>query len=194
MMFFIADMHLGHFNILKYCNRPFASIEEMDQTLIDNWNNKISNNDIVYHIGDFCFRNPEYYLTQLNGKKHIILGDHDKQIQNNSKKLAIIHREMILKFSIKLNDENVSINLCHWCMRVWPKSHYNSWLLFGHSHGRLYPRGKSWDVGVDNNSFSPLSLEDISKIMFTRPANFNCINKSVERDIDEDEQIYIENN
>jgi calcineurin-like phosphoesterase family protein len=172
---FVSDAHFSHCNIIRYCKRPFASVEEMDEALIANWNNKVSNDDIVYHIGDFCFGKPEYYLSKLNGEKHLLLGDHDKQIQGNLKGLAIVHREMILKLSLKIENENVQIILCHWCMRVWPKSHYNTWHLFGHSHGGLKPRGKSWDVGVDNNNFTPLSLNDINTIMQTRPANFNCL-------------------
>jgi calcineurin-like phosphoesterase family protein len=60
-------------------------------------------------------------------------------------------------------------------MRVWPRSHYNSWHLFGHSHGKLEPVGKSWDVGVDKNNFIPLSLTQIEKIMEKRPDNPNFV-------------------
>jgi calcineurin-like phosphoesterase family protein len=62
-------------------------------------------------------------------------------------------------------------------MRVWPRSHYNSWQLYGHSHGRLEPVGKQWDVGVDNNNFYPVSFDQLVEIMKNRPDNFNLVKK-----------------
>ena len=81
MILFTSDLHLGHKNILKLCNRPFSSIEEMDAVLIENWNRKVHKNDQVYILGDLMYRNeklPEEYLRQLNGKKHLITGNHDR--------------------------------------------------------------------------------------------------------------------
>lgn len=65
--------------------------------------------------------------------------------------------------------------VCHYAMRTWPKSHYNSWQLYGHSHGSLLPLGKQWDIGVDNNNFYPVSFEKIKEIMKKKPDNFNFI-------------------
>lgn len=62
-------------------------------------------------------------------------------------------------------------------MRVWHRSHFNSWQLYGHSHGKLDPVGKQWDVGVDNNGFYPLSFEDIELLMKVRPNNFNLLKR-----------------
>jgi len=62
-------------------------------------------------------------------------------------------------------------------MRVWNKSHYNTWQLYGHSHGKLAPVGKQYDVGIDNNDFAPISIEDLAKIMKRKPNNFNYISK-----------------
>ena len=75
MNYFTSDLHLGHRNIIRLCNRPFATIEEMDETLIRNWNAKVTNGDTVYILGDLLFRNEksaEEYLKQLKGKKHLI--------------------------------------------------------------------------------------------------------------------------
>ena len=71
MNYFTSDLHLGHRNIIRLCNRPFATIEEMDETLIRNWNAKVTNGDTVYILGDLLFRNEkpaEEYLKQLKGK------------------------------------------------------------------------------------------------------------------------------
>ena len=80
MIFFTADLHLGHANIIKHCTRPFLSSDEMDDYLISVWNSRVCSNDNIYIIGDFIFRSvksPEDYLKRLNGKKHLILGNHD---------------------------------------------------------------------------------------------------------------------
>ena len=70
MDFFTADLHLGHKNIIKYCNRPFSSLKDMDETIINNWNSVVGKNDTVYALGDlvFGFHKYEKYLNQLNGK------------------------------------------------------------------------------------------------------------------------------
>ena len=76
----IADTHFGHTNIIKYCNRPFSCTEDMDEALIKNWNETVSNNDVVLHLGDFGVGNKEYVeniIKKLNGKKILIKGNHD---------------------------------------------------------------------------------------------------------------------
>jgi calcineurin-like phosphoesterase family protein len=69
------------------------------------------------------------------------------------------------------------IVVCHYAMRAWAASHYSSWQLFGHSHGQLEPVGKQWDIGVDNNDFKPVSLEEIKEIMKSRPDNPGLVEK-----------------
>ena len=78
--FIISDTHFGHESVIKYCNRPFSSVEEMDATLIKNWNETVSNRDTVLHLGDFGFGKKEYIreiIGKLNGKKILIKGNHD---------------------------------------------------------------------------------------------------------------------
>ena len=79
MIHFTSDLHLGHKNIIRLCNRPFSSSEEMDEVLMENWNRKVHRNDTIYILGDLMFRSekpPEDYLRQLKGKKHLIMGNH----------------------------------------------------------------------------------------------------------------------
>lgn len=76
----ISDTHFGHENIIRYCNRPFSSVEEMDKTLIKNWNQTVSNKDIVLHLGDVGLCKKDYLaeiISKLNGKKILIKGNHD---------------------------------------------------------------------------------------------------------------------
>jgi calcineurin-like phosphoesterase family protein len=171
-IFFTSDTHLGHANIIKYCHRPFSSVEEMDGTIIKNWNSVVSEQDLVYHLGDFAFRQHHSYRKQLNGEIIFIEGNHDKVTGPG------LFKEVHKLLRIKINEYDIT--LCHFAMRVWNKSHFNSWHLYGHSHGGLPPEGKSWDVGVDNNNFTPLSLDQVVEIMKGRPDNFNLV-KSMER-------------
>ena len=81
MIYFTSDLHLGHKNIIKLCHRPFASLEEMDETLVSNWNQVVTNGDTVYIVGDLMFRtqnHPSDVLRRLRGKKNLILGNHDR--------------------------------------------------------------------------------------------------------------------
>lgn len=178
MKFFTADTHFNHANIMKYCNRPFRDINEMNDTLVKNWNEKVNQGDIVYHLGDFGWGQGRGYqieglaeiINSLNGQIFLIEGSHDKP----ANKLAHKFVKILPLMTIKEGSE--SITLCHYCMRTWRRSHFNTWHLFGHSHGRLEPIGKSWDVGVDNNNYEPLSFFEIRQIMQKRPDNFNRVN------------------
>ena len=81
MIYFISDTHFNHNNIIKYCNRPFKSINEMNQTIINNWNKTVKADDEIYHLGDLVLgKKEEMYNTvsNLNGKKYLIRGNHDK--------------------------------------------------------------------------------------------------------------------
>ena len=150
-----SDSHFGHKNIIKYCNRPFSSVEEMDETMIENWNAKVKPNDTIYHLGDFSFsKNPQQYFKRLNGRKILIRGNHDG--------LAIVdlgwdgvHHYYELKVGKQL------IVLFHYGMRVWNGSHHGSWHLYGHSHGKLPSSGLSFDAGVDCHNFSPISYDEV---------------------------------
>lgn len=168
MFFFTADTHLGHDNIIKYCNRPFSSVEEMDETIIKNWNSVVSKTDTVYHLGDFSFRDPLIYLRRLNGNIVHIEGNHDKKFLEKFDRIYKMKTIVI---------DKITIVLCHFAMRVWEKSHFNSWHCYGHSHGELESYGKSYDVGVDNNNFSPVSFEELKTIMQKLPDNENWLQK-----------------
>jgi len=156
MYFFTADQHLGHANIIKYCKRPYNSIEEMDAIIIKNFNEVVSKKDHTVHVGDFTFKHQEKYIKQLNGSHTFLRGNHDKWMNTH-------YHEMWCK-----TIENQHIVACHYAMRVWPRSHYGSWNLYGHSHGNLKPIGLQHDVGVDNNNYYPVSFEDLKFIMKNR--------------------------
>ena len=153
--FFTGDEHFYHNNIIKYCNRPFKSVEEMNNIIIAKHNEKVSPDDIVIHCGDFALNsNTEEVLEiqkRLMGHHQYIKGSHDKWNPN----LPYI-------LELKISKE-IFVVACHYAMRTWPKSHYGSYLAYGHSHGRLPTFPNSWDVGVDNNNFYPVELKDFIK-------------------------------
>jgi len=184
-VFFISDQHFYHKNVIKYCDRPFFDVDEMNEVMIKRWNAKVTNKDIVYNLGDFSFYKTGEILDRLNGQKILIRGDHDKDCVKESykSKWRAIHHSG--QFHLKLQQfNNAEIFLNHYCMRSWKKSHWNVWHLYGHHHGRLDPIGKSWDVGVDVNNFEPLSFDEIKKIMNDRPNNpaYDAIRLRKEKD------------
>jgi len=174
MIWFTADFHLSHKNIIKYCNRPFKSVAEMDSILIKNLKERINPKDILYFIGDLTFKEKvaqEFFEIFEDIEIYYIIGNHDSsKVVNVAEKycISISHLK-----DIKIVDQ--SITLCHYAMRVWNKSHYNSWQLYGHSHASLKSIGKQHDIGVDNNNFFPVSFEDLVEIMKNKQDNFNFI-------------------
>ena len=154
-----SDHHFGHANIIKHCARPFASVEEMDEKLILNWNERIGPRDTVYHLGDLIFRSakaPEVYLNRLNGRIHLIRGNHDeKTIKDCAYRFASIRDMLVYRIAHR------KIILCHYAFRLWEGSHLGTWHLYGHAHGNLPSFGLSFDVGVDCHDFLPWSWDEI---------------------------------
>lgn len=163
-VFFISDTHFGHTNVIKYSNRPFASVEEMDEALIANWNAVVKPGDRIYHLGDFTFHRPEkaqHILSRLSGQKYLIRGNHDWSIQKWAKGFLWMRDMEMLKVGTQ------KIFLSHYAMRVWDCSHHGAWNLHGHSHGTLprLPGYKQADMGVDCWGYRPVPFEEIQAEM-----------------------------
>lgn len=182
-IFFTADPHFFHNNIIQYCNRPFKDRDEMNEALIANWNSVVTDNDQIYILGDFSFtgtEGTEKVLVRLNGKKFLIRGnhDHEKVISKVAQYFVWIKDVYMLTvqdqnpyapeqaMSVYPN-KNQMIWLSHYAHKVWPQQHYGVWHLFGHSHGLNPddPKTMSMDVGVDCTNYAPISYEDIKKKM-----------------------------
>ncbi|MEA3350694.1 MAG: phosphoesterase [Chloroflexota bacterium] len=170
-VWFTADTHFGHTNIIRYCERPFSSVEEMDSALIENWNQIVNSGDTVYHLGDFTLAGQEkanYYFFRLNGRISVIPGGHDKRwlrkgdyVSKSGHPVIILPSLHTIKLSMPNLEQPQLIVLCHYSMRVWDRSHYGSWHLYGHSHGNLPPLKNSLDVGVDCCDYMPVSVNTI---------------------------------
>ena len=168
-IWFTADTHFGHENVIRYNKRPFSSVEEMDETLIENWNKVIHPDDTIYHLGDFTLlgKGPaKSYLNSLTGIIHVVPGGHDHRwIGKDTYTTGTGHPVQILpplqtiKVTLPEPYQYQLIVLCHYSLRVWDRSHYGSWHLYGHSHGNLPPLDNSLDVGVDCWDYQPVSLD-----------------------------------
>jgi calcineurin-like phosphoesterase family protein len=158
---FTSDCHFDHENIIKYCNRPFSSINDMNDSLIENWNERVDPDDMVFHIGDFAFKKPsksiKKLLNQLNGNIILIRGNHD---------LASYTKIIVDDMIITLNKKR--FQLVH-----DPKeaTHGYYLVLCGHVHlnykfNTLRDYDSEYDVcnvGVDQWGFYPVSIEEILK-------------------------------
>lgn len=135
MNYYISDLHFGHKNSLSFDNRPFTDIEIHDQTIINNWNNTVSIDDDVYILGDISWHNATKTIEifkSLNGRKHLIKGNHDSKLLRN-RELQSLFVEICNYKEIPL-DNGKGIVLCHYPMPCF-KNHYYGWIhLYGHVH------------------------------------------------------------
>lgn len=173
MNLYISDLHFGPKNVIRFDQRPFMDVEEMDAKIIALWNEKVSKGDNVYVLGDFCYRNeqPEqWYLEQLKGHKHLIIGNHDTKLLKNE--IAMAHFESVDKImNIKYDHENII--LCHYPLATWDKAHYGSWHIYGHVHGNnsdeesmefinfMVKKEKALNAGCMINNYMPATLEEL---------------------------------
>jgi calcineurin-like phosphoesterase family protein len=170
--FFTSDHHFGHTNILKFCNRPFESIEEMNETLIHKWNEKISPDDEVYYLGDFAMTKDNALvasiLDRLHGTKYLIVGNHEGAALNHRKRFKWIKDYHELKVQDADAQNGVqTIILFHYALREWHGDFRGTWHLYGHSHGTLpdIEEQLAFDIGVDCHHFYPLSYQEVKQIV-----------------------------
>jgi calcineurin-like phosphoesterase family protein len=172
-IYFTSDTHFGHANIIKYCNRPFESVEENDECLITQWNARVRPGDRVYHLGDFAFGDARYVkniIRRLNGQIHFIFGNHDKVIDRNKDVQDMFASCQTYK-EVAVTDPDLGkrhkLVLFHYPIEIWNKRHHGAWHLHGHSHGKC--PSPEWqprvDVGVDVWNYTPVSYEEVKKHM-----------------------------
>lgn len=168
--FVTSDTHFNHDNIIKYCNRPFIDAKEMNNVIINNWNDIVGSQDVVFHLGDFIMgdkRETEYFLSQLKGTKYLIKGNHDTDITANARGWAGIYSYLELKISHTL------FILCHYPFESWNGKERNSVHLHGHCHGLLKTVVPNrFDVGMDCTQFTPVNIEHyLPRIIIGNPGD-----------------------
>lgn len=167
MIFYTADTHFGHKNIIRYCDRPFADVETMDRALIDNWNRKVQPQDTVFILGDFIFANkhPDEILEKLNGKKRLIIGNHD---HNWMKKSDLSKHFESVDYYLETKVDERILTMCHYPMVTWNRQNY-SYMIYGHIHNDtdfdfwpiLKTRDNALNAGADVNNYEPVTFEEM---------------------------------
>lgn len=160
----IADTHFNHRNIIKYCDRPFSSTNEMNEILINNWNSVVKNSDRVFMLGDFCLSGKDKVIEigrQLNGRKTLILGNHDSASLKTYYEAGF---EMVSKYPIFIEGRFL---LSHEPVIIYDETIYN---IYGHMH--MHPDYKTFDrysacISVERINYTPISLDEIKKELFT---------------------------
>jgi calcineurin-like phosphoesterase family protein len=173
MIYFTADTHFCHSNIIWSCGRPFDTVEEMNETLIQNWNSYVTGRDEIYILGDFAYKaaglQVNTILSRLKGKKYLVKGNHEKYLSTPEFRPEAF--EWIKDYYL-LVYEKVKFALFHYPMLSWDGSHHGSFHLYGHVHnsGIKHPEfgeklkllgTRAINVGVDVNNFYPVSIQQV---------------------------------
>jgi calcineurin-like phosphoesterase family protein len=161
-VYFTGDHHFGHAAARSFYRRPFASVAEMDQAMIDRWNSVVSpgNEDEVWHLGDFAVRQTAErvarLLGSLHGRKHLVVGNNDDAVVTGCTAWRSVQPYA------EVTADGKKLVLCHYPFRTWRDMGRGSLNLHGHSHGRLKPLPRQFDVGVDVWDFRPVGLAEIT--------------------------------
>lgn len=166
---FTSDTHFFHKNILWLGKgRPFDSVEEMNEAMIERWNSRVTKSDHVYHLGDISFGSLALTVTvmqRLKGQIHIIRGNHDNEAA--LKKILRDQKNVLAVDQYKeINVGGQKIVLFHFPIIDWNRRFQGSWHLHGHCHGNLdFENGAMLDVGVDVHDFAPINFDQVSELL-----------------------------
>ena len=173
--FFTSDLHFGHKNIIQYDSRPFKDTEEMDRKLIERWNRKVDATDSIYILGDVSWYGSQKttdILNQLNGKKHLIKGNHD-DIRGNIKDCYEAVKEYV-----EINVDGKKVILSHYPIHFYNHHYFGAIMLYGHvhnSHEEDWVQKFRKDLNSDNIpcemynvgtmlwNYEPVTLEEMLK-------------------------------
>ena len=167
MNWFTSDLHINHTNILQYCSRPFSSVKEMNDALVQRWNERVKDEDTVYVVGDMFLGRPEDatpVVKSLKGRKILILGNHDRSRRTM---LECGFNETWQRKSLSLVDGRTAL-LCH---KPLPSStiDYVAMQVHGHRHSGPIVSGKKVNVCVDLWDYRPISEEEICAVKLENP-------------------------
>lgn len=165
--FVTSDTHFGHVNIIRYCNRPFGSVTQMNDAMIERWNARVGLDDVIYFLGDFAMGpkvDPAFtasMLLQLNGFKHIMLGNHDQPSKWGPGLRAVVQEYRIEDCEVhdaqivNTRIDGKEFVMCHFPISAWENEHHGSIHLHGHVHTQysqdVFERQtrNCYDIGVD---------------------------------------------
>jgi calcineurin-like phosphoesterase family protein len=167
MIYFTSDTHFGDTRVLRIDRRPFSTTKEHDEALIANWNDVVGRDDDVWHLGDVMSPRAgdcDHLLGGLNGRKHLIIGNNDPPTTVSSRLWSSVqhYTELLV--------EGRHLILYHYAFRTWNQMGKKSINLHGHSHGRLKPLPRQFDVGVDARDLRPVALAELTAAKSGRAA------------------------
>ena len=167
MTYFTSDQHFGHFNIIRLSRRPFKTVEEMDETMVERWNAKVKDDDTVYVLGDLFFRaaTVEPILERLKGRKHLVLGNHDHSWTDRVN--LADHFESVQTLKEGTVDGRL-VTMCHYPMLSYPQAR-RGYMIYGHIHNNtgddywplIMRRPRMLNAGVDVNNFEPVTFDEL---------------------------------
>lgn len=168
MKYYTGDLHFGHESVLKFDNRPFKDVVEMDRALIENWNSRITKNDQVYILGDLAFHNEKtfsWYLSQLKGQKHLIVGNHDRKLLKDADAMQYF---VSVDYYLEMTDEQTRLILSHYPIAEWNGFYRDSYHLYGHIHNSTqdaYQYIKQFDRALNTgcmiNNYIPVTFKEL---------------------------------
>lgn len=167
-VYFTGDLHFGHFNAIKYDCRPWSDVETMAAGMIECWNARVTDDDLVYILGDVCYRSKYpawHYLEQMRGHKILIVGNHDGELLEDERSRRCfeeIHSYMEIK------EDGKKIVLCHYPMAEWNGKTRGSWHIFAHIHAQRNEAYKvmrdmphALNAGCMLNDFAPATFAEL---------------------------------
>ena len=190
-VFFTSDLHFCHENIIRFCKRPFKNKEEMEEKLVENWNNVVGEGDLVLNLGDYVFNNRkewERITSRLNGRQILIMGNHDRKGFNSGFEKLFEHVYPMGVFAVI---DDIKMYLTHCPMATFDgmyRGEYSTWNLYGHIHSgpntqngidvskmKNFGWFTQYDVGVDNNGFTPISFDQVKGKITDQMLSLNLI-------------------
>ena len=173
-IWYTADTHFGHENVMRFCDRPFSSVHQMDETLLENMRQVVKPTDQLWILGDFAFgtlAKDQVYLQEIfdqlpGADKHLVIGNHDAE------PTLKLPWASVSRF-VELCDgpKNQLNTLCHYPMITWNHARRGALQLFGHVHGNWHGSRNSVNVGVDVWDYMPVNYDDIAQRACALPVN-----------------------
>ena len=183
MIYFTADLHFGHSNVISYENRPFQTVEEMDGALIQHWNRRVSPEDEIFILGDLTLKGPEKanaVLEQLQGRKYLVRGNHDGYVERAA--FCQAHFQWVKDYH-ELVYQGRRFILCHYPLLSWNGMWRGAVHLHGHQHNPPCYNEENrkiglarLDVGVDAQNMAPISLEELLAFWKAQEQPPDCLN------------------
>ncbi|MBR0391178.1 MAG: metallophosphoesterase [Oscillospiraceae bacterium] len=169
MIYYTADLHLGHENVIMFDNRPFPTIEQMDETIIANWQAQVREKDDVYILGDIAYRSAtriSEYLDKLPGRKHLVIGNHDGRTLKDPN-LREYYFDSVEQIQT-ITDGGRRVVLCHYPLAEWPGMFRDAIHLYAHIHNKkaetyklMRQRENAYNAGCMINNYVPCTLDEV---------------------------------